>query len=61
MKYIYKGEEVLVIKKLHITDKDGEWIQIEFLSGPNKGSRKPIAVKSDKLVGFKEKHGAVVQ
>lgn len=54
MTYKYEGEQVLVVKNLNIKDGDKVWVQIEFLTGDNKGMRKPIAVGADKI-------GAIVQ
>lgn len=34
------------MSNLPLIDKDGHWFQVEFLTGPNKGNRKPAAQKS---------------
>jgi len=41
----YKNEKVKVIKELNIKDKEGEWVQIEFLTGDKKGCRVPVSLK----------------
>jgi hypothetical protein len=34
-------DKVKIIKSLNLKDKEGEWVQIEYLTGDNKGNRKP--------------------
>ena len=34
--------EVKVVKELNIKDKDGTWVQIEYLEGKLKGTRVPV-------------------
>jgi hypothetical protein len=53
--YIYKKQEVQIVKSLSImrnkVDRDNyDWVQIEFLSGDNKGARKPVQKKELKKV-----------
>ena len=49
--YKLKNEKVKLLSELktkdekQIVDKEGSWVKIEFLSGPNKGNRKPITVE----------------
>lgn len=38
----YKGEEVKIVKNLQIADKQGNWIQIEYLDGEKEGMRMPV-------------------
>ena len=40
--YLYKKETVQLIKELNIKDKEGTWVQIEFLTGDRKGCRIPV-------------------
>lgn len=58
--YLLKKEKVKVVKPLTIKvseangrttskpliDKEGEWVQVEILNGPNKGSRRPVTLES---------------
>lgn len=58
--YLLKKEKVKVVKPLTVksaeangrtvqkplVDKEGEWVQVEILSGPNKGSRRPVTLES---------------
>lgn len=46
-KYIGK-EEVKVIRELGIEDKTGKWVQVEVVSGENKGMRKPASISEIK-------------
>lgn len=41
-KFNYKGEKVIILKELDIKDKLGTWVQIEIVSGEEKGNRMPI-------------------
>jgi hypothetical protein len=34
-----------VLKETPIIDKDGTWVQVEILTGPNKGNRKPTVME----------------
>jgi len=49
--YKLNNEKVMVLSELktkdekQIVDKEGSWVRIEFLSGPNKGNKKPIVVE----------------
>jgi hypothetical protein len=45
MKKTYKDEKIKVVKELGVKDKVGTWIQIEFLSGINKGCRIPTTIE----------------
>ena len=49
-KYKFEGEEVSIVKDLGIKDKLGTWVQIEFLSGKNKGFRKSEILENLKPV-----------
>jgi hypothetical protein len=40
--HLYQKEKVKIIKELNIKDKDGKWVQIEFLTGDRKGNRIPV-------------------
>lgn len=44
--YLYKKEKVQLIKELNIKDKEGTWVQIEFLTGNRIGNTIP-AVKEN--------------
>jgi len=44
--HLYQKEKVKFIKDLSIKDKQGTWVQIEYLTGDRKGCRVP-AVKED--------------
>jgi hypothetical protein len=52
------GQPVKVIKVLHLklttpkgvelkplVDKEGSWVQVEYISGANKGNRRPIPLE----------------
>jgi hypothetical protein len=43
-KYL-QTEKVKIVKELKIVDKLGTWVQIEYLTGDNIGSRKPIPIE----------------
>ena len=43
--YLYKKEKVQVVKDLNIKDKMGSWVQIEFLSGDQKGNKIPAVLE----------------
>lgn len=45
-KYAIDGESVKLVKSLNIKDKHGDWFQIEYLTGPRKGDRGPLAKQS---------------
>lgn len=51
MKKYLNNQLVKIIKELSIKDKEGNWVQIEFLEGESKGNRKPIPLEklSDKI------------
>ncbi len=40
-----KGCEVKVIRELGIKDKNGTWVQIEFMDGKQKGFRMPVILE----------------
>jgi hypothetical protein len=42
---LYKKEKVKIIKELNIKDKAGTWVQIEFLTGVQKGCRIPLLME----------------
>jgi hypothetical protein len=44
-KYKFNNEEVKIVEPLNIKDKDGTWVQIEYLTGENKGARQPITLE----------------
>ena len=48
--YSYKNFKCTIIKKLNIIDKNGEWVQIEMLDGPNKGMRLPVSMEELKQI-----------
>ena len=54
--YLLDNETVKIVKDLEVShqvngktvlmpliDKDGHWFQVEFMTGPNRGMRKPAA------------------
>ena len=43
-KYL-KNEQVKILKDLDIKDKNGKWVQIEYLTGDKRGSRRPITIQ----------------
>ena len=43
--HLYQKEKVQVIRDLNIKDKQGTWVQIEFLTGKRKGCRIPVAME----------------
>jgi hypothetical protein len=46
MKKTYlKNDQVKILKDLDIKDKDGKWVQIEYLTGDKKGERRPITTQ----------------
>lgn len=45
MKKYLGNDEVVIIKDLRITDKKGKWVQVEMVSGNEKGMRRPVPEK----------------
>lgn len=42
------GSQIKIIKNLNVVDKWGEWVEIEWLDGPNEGSRSPVTLEEIK-------------
>ena len=43
--YSYGDVLVSIIKDLGVKDKYGTWVQVEFVSGDDKGCRKPVTLE----------------